>query len=37
MGWIANSFILVGMYYVGEKWRHAFLFSIVGDLYFCAL
>jgi uncharacterized Tic20 family protein len=31
-GWIANSFILVGMYLIGEKRPCAFGFSITGEL-----
>lgn len=31
LGWIGNIFIVVGLWKIGDKWRHAFLFSIVGE------
>jgi len=31
MGWVANIFILIGMFLIGEKNRTAFLFSITGE------
>ena len=31
MLWIANILILIGLWLVGYKWRHAFLFSIAGE------
>lgn len=31
MGWLANAFILAGMYLIGEKNRHGFLCSIAGE------
>lgn len=29
--WIGNVFIVAGLWKIGDKWRHAFLFSIVGE------
>lgn len=31
IGWLANALILFGMFRLGDKWRHAFLFSIAGE------
>lgn len=31
MGWIANGFILIGIWLVGNKHKDAFLFSIAGE------
>ena len=32
LGWIGNFFIVIGLWKIGDKWRHAFLFSIFGEL-----
>ena len=31
MLWFANTLILFGMWTLGYRWRHAFLFSIAGE------
>jgi len=31
MDWIGNVFIVVGLWYIGNKKRWAFLFSIAGE------
>ena len=31
LGWIGNLFIVVGLWKIGDKCRHAFLFSIIGE------
>lgn len=31
IGWIGNVFIVIGLYKIADKWRHAFLFSIAGE------
>lgn len=31
ISWIGNAFIVAGLYKIADKWRHAFLFSIVGE------
>lgn len=31
MGWIGNIFICIGLWFIGDKKRFAFLFSIVGE------
>ena len=31
LGWVGNFFIVIGLWKIGDKWRHAFLFSIVGE------
>lgn len=31
MLWIANLLIIVGLWSIGYKWRHSFLFSIAGE------
>ena len=31
LGWIGNLFIVAGLWGVGDKRRHAFLFSIAGE------
>jgi len=36
LGWIGNIFILIGMWQVGNRWRHAFFFSIVGESFYVA-
>lgn len=32
MLWLANLLILIGMWTLGNRWRHAFLFSIAGEV-----
>jgi hypothetical protein len=32
LGWIGNVLIVIGLWKIGDKWRHAFLFSIVGEI-----
>ena len=32
IGWLGNILIVIGLYKLGHKWRHAFLFSIAGEL-----
>lgn len=32
LGWIGNVLIVIGLWKVGDKWRHAFLFSIAGEV-----
>lgn len=29
--WVGNVLIVVGLWKIGDKWRHAFLFSIAGE------
>jgi len=36
MGWIANVLIIIGLYLIGNKVRHAFLFSIAGEMIWAA-
>lgn len=31
MLWFANLLIVCGLWFIGYKWRHAFLFSIAGE------
>ena len=31
LGWIGNFLIVIGLWKIGDKWRHAFLFSIAGE------
>ena len=31
MLWFANALIVIGLWTLGYKWRHAFLFSIAGE------
>lgn len=31
LGWFANILIVIGIWKIGDKWRHAFLFSIAGE------
>jgi len=33
MDWAGNIFICLGIWYIGEKRRFAFLFSIVGEAF----
>jgi hypothetical protein len=32
MAWLGNLLIIIGLWKIGDKWRHAFLFSIAGEL-----
>jgi hypothetical protein len=34
LGWIGNVFIVGGLYGVGNKWRHAFLLSMLGECFY---
>jgi hypothetical protein len=34
MLWFANALICVGLWTLGYKWRHSFLFSIAGELIY---
>jgi hypothetical protein len=36
LGWFANALIVVGLWKMGSKWRHAFLFTFVGELLWTA-
>jgi len=36
LGWIGNVLILVALYLLGYKNRVGWLFSIVGNLFWCA-
>ena len=36
LAWIGNLLIVVGLWKIGDKWRHAFLFSIAGELAYIA-
>ncbi len=36
MTWLANLLIIVGIWQLGNKRRHAFLFSIAGELIWTA-
>jgi hypothetical protein len=36
LAWIGNLLIVVGLYKIGDKWRHAFLFSIAGEILYIA-
>lgn len=31
MGWIGNVFIVIGLWTAGNKWKYAFLFSLIGE------
>ena len=31
MGWIGNIFIVIGLWYIGNKKRWAFVFSMIGE------
>lgn len=31
LGWLGNIFIVIGLWKIADKWRNAFLFSIVGE------
>lgn len=31
LSWIGNIFIILGLYYIGNKKRFAFIFSVVGE------
>lgn len=31
MLWLANAIIIVGLWLLGYKWRHAFLFTVAGE------
>lgn len=31
LGWVGTILLGVGLYLIGYKWRHAFLFSIAGE------
>jgi hypothetical protein len=32
LSWIGNACLIAGLYGIGNKWRPAFLLSIVGEL-----
>jgi len=32
IAWLGNILIVIGLWKVGDKWRHAFLFSIAGEI-----
>jgi hypothetical protein len=32
IGWFANIFIVIGLWFVGNKRRSAFLFTVAGEL-----
>lgn len=34
--WIGNGLIVIGLWKIGDKWRHAFLFSIAGETIWIA-
>jgi hypothetical protein len=36
LAWVGNLLIVVGLWKIGDKWRHAFLFSIAGELAYVA-
>ncbi len=36
LAWIGNLLIIVGLWKVGDKWRHCFLFSIAGECCYVA-
>jgi hypothetical protein len=36
LAWIGNLLIVIGLYKIGDKWRHAFLFSIAGEVLYIA-
>jgi hypothetical protein len=36
LGWIGNVLIVVGLWKIGDKWRHAFVFSVLGELAWIA-
>ena len=32
MDWIGNILIIIGLWSAGNKWKYAFLFSLIGEL-----
>lgn len=36
LGWIGNCFLVIGLWKIGDKWRNAFLFTIVGETAWAA-
>ena len=32
MDWIGNILIIIGLWSAGNKWKYAFVFSLVGEL-----
>lgn len=32
IGWLGNVFIVIGLYGIGNRWRPAFIFSVLGEL-----
>lgn len=36
VAWLGNLCIVIGLWKIGDKWRHAFLFSIVGECCYIA-
>lgn len=30
--WLGNVLIVIGLWKIGDRWRHAFLFSIAGEM-----
>jgi hypothetical protein len=34
LGWIGNLFIVIGLWGVGNKWRPAFLFNMLGESFY---
>jgi hypothetical protein len=36
IGWIGNAFVIAGCYGIGNKWRHAFLLTAVGEVVWIA-
>ena len=32
MDWIGNILIIVGLWSAGNKWKYAFMFSLIGEV-----
>ncbi len=32
MDWIGNILIIIGLWSAGNKWKYAFVFSLIGEL-----
>ena len=36
IGWVGNAFVICGCWGVGNKWRHAFLLTAIGEVVWIA-
>jgi hypothetical protein len=37
LGWLANVFLIIGLFLIGRKWRHAFALTVVGEVLWCVV